>query len=407
MLSTTAEAVDIHQPRIWIKPHYSSFNGIRGVAVLTVFMAHFGGFWSPKISAFTWEGVDLFFVLSGFLITGILYDSLDTPSFFRNFYIRRALRIFPVFYALCILLLILTPLIHLHYSWTLFTFFLYIGNLLMPFIFPAHNPTVIWAYWKGSLTEVSNIGHFWSLCIEEQFYLLWPSVIWFVRDRKRLMRVCVVGIIVTLLGRFILREYFDRMLLLYWSTYTRCDTLLIGAWLALWLREYPLSLQALRRLSLYFFWVPVIIVLAVMSRFSHSYSDYLVFDNRFMCTFGYTLIALASAALLLRSLDDASLLSRVLRNPLLSGLGIISYGFYLFHMPMEAGLGLLSREHPQLRVFVPVIAFALTFTLAKLSFHFFETPFLRLKRVLAPQQMPIDAARAPITAHLHVAEPEV
>jgi len=74
---------------------------------------------------------------------------------------------------------------------------------------------------------------------------------------------------------------------------------------------------------------------------------------------------------------------------------------------MEAGLGLLSRVHPQLRVFVPLIAFALTFTLAKLSFHYFETPFLRLKRVLAPQQTPVNATGEPTTAHLHLAEPEV
>lgn len=407
MPSSSAEAVDIHQPRVWIKPYYSSFNGIRGVAVLMVFIAHYGSNWSEKISAFTWEGVDLFFVLSGFLITGILYDSLDTEHFFRNFYVRRALRIFPVFYALLILLLILTPLLHLQYSWTLFTFFLYIGNLLMPFLWPAHNPTVMWTHWNGTLIEAGNIGHFWSLCIEEQFYLLWPSVVWFVRDRKRLMQICFIGSIVTLLGRFILRQYFNRMLLVSWSTYTRCDTLLIGAWLALWLREQPLSLQTLRRLSLYFFWVPVIIILAVMSRFSHTYTDYLVFDNRFMCTFGYTLIALASAALILRSLDESSFLSRVLRNRFLSALGVISYGFYLIHMLPEAGFGLLARTYPQLRIYIPIIAFLFAFALAKLSFRYLETPFLRLKRVLAPQETPVAPDGNLTIAHLHVAEPEV
>jgi peptidoglycan/LPS O-acetylase OafA/YrhL len=184
-------ATDLNEPRSWIKPYYGSFNGIRGLAVLSVFFEHYATYvhLSP-LESFSWTGVDLFFVLSGFLITGILYDSLGGPRFFRNFYIRRALRIFPVFYGFFLLLFLLTPLLHLRYDVHLLSFFFYVGNLVTPLADLVHrNPTVIFMHRHGSTFAVCNIGHLWSLCVEEQFYLIWPAVVWFARDRRKLMTI--------------------------------------------------------------------------------------------------------------------------------------------------------------------------------------------------------------------------
>jgi len=92
-----------------IKPFYPALDGLRAIAILMVFAVHYGPFIRDfSLFKWGWVGVDLFFVLSGFLITGILYDTLHEPHFFRSFYIRRTLRIFPLFYGFWVLLLILS-----------------------------------------------------------------------------------------------------------------------------------------------------------------------------------------------------------------------------------------------------------------------------------------------------------
>jgi peptidoglycan/LPS O-acetylase OafA/YrhL len=194
MPTESAPSIPPHHPRTWIRPYYRSFNGIRGLAVLMVFFSHF--IWMvkfgriPLIERFLFVGVDLFFVLSGFLITGILFDSLEDPHYFRNFYVRRALRIFPLFYGIFLLLLILTPLMHLAYHADMLFGALYIENLTRPWlVFNQTYPMQIVLLHHGSRSTVAALGHFWTLCVEEQFYLIWPAVVWFVRDRLTLQRI--------------------------------------------------------------------------------------------------------------------------------------------------------------------------------------------------------------------------
>ena len=105
------------QARSLIKPHYPALNGMRGLAIIMVFTVHYGRYAvDPKWIWWLWTGVDLFFVLSGFLITGILYDSREEPRYFRNFYIRRALRIFPLYYGFFLLVYLLKPLLGLSFD---------------------------------------------------------------------------------------------------------------------------------------------------------------------------------------------------------------------------------------------------------------------------------------------------
>jgi len=382
-------------PRIWIRPYYASFNGLRGVAVFMVFLNHYGWFWSAeRVTGWLWIGVDLFFVLSGFLITGILYDSLEERRYFRNFYIRRALRIFPVFYGFFLLLFLLTPVFHFHYDKWLLAFVFYFGNFVVPFAdLVRHNPTVISVFHHGRSIEIGNIGPLWSLCVEEQFYLIWPAVVWLVRDRKHLMRLCVIVSIATLIGRCILLwAGLNRPYLLYWSIYTRCDTLLIGAWCALWLRGTPLSLKQLRRRSSYLFLASASALILALAWLHQGYV---------VPRFGYTLIALCSAAVLLQGLDDTSFISRVFRLRPVTALGVISYGFYFFHGIPGKPWHSLALDRPELKPVIPIAAFVATFVVAKLSFRYWETPFLRLKKVLAPQET--GHAHA---VRLHVPEPQ-
>jgi peptidoglycan/LPS O-acetylase OafA/YrhL len=287
---------DIDLPKLWIKPYYASFDGLRAVAVSLVFLCHYASFYRRDRLLFGlwgWVGVDLFFVLSGFLITGILYDSLHRPNYFRNFYVRRALRIFPIFYGFFLLLFLLTPALHLKWQWSVLSYFFYVGNLIVPFCdLRTNNPTLIMqAMPDHTLRYFCNIGYLWSLCVEEQFYLVWPAVIYFVRDRKTLLKICVGLIATTVIVRSAFRIHLDatinqHWLLFYWSTYFHSDGLLIGAFLALWLRTQKLSLRVLRRLSLWLFLVPAAIFFPgfLWTQFAHW--DVYFLQNAFMNTVG-------------------------------------------------------------------------------------------------------------------------
>jgi peptidoglycan/LPS O-acetylase OafA/YrhL len=399
--------VDPYIARHWIRPHYASFNGLRGVAVAMVFLCHYAGSPDSFTSNTLWVGVDLFFVLSGFLITGILFDSLESPRYFRNFYIRRALRIFPVFYGFFVLLFCLTPMLHLHFHWDLLTFSLYFGNLIIPFIdVSRHDPAVIWIVRPSHLLEVANIGHLWSLCVEEQFYLLWPAVVFWVRDRRRLMYLCVIASAITLGGRVYLVSHASVGALSYYvlhCTYTRCDSLLIGSWFALFLRGRALSRVHLRQLSAMLFWISLVVFVLGLAHWRGPGPIWGILYSPFTRTVGFTLIALAAAGVLLSALDDDHLISRALRNRLLSGLGVISYGFYFWHYIPFPLWQHLAELHPRLRDIIPPLAS--TTAVAWLSFKLLETPFLRLKKVLAPQISKEDTAATIDAYHLHVSEP--
>src|SRR4051812_8053988 len=187
-----------------LRPHFPGLDGLRGLAILMVMILHFGGtteqgmsglnLWFSRITGAGWCGVDLFFVLSGFLITGILYDAKGTPGGLRNFYARRVLRIFPLYYATLIVLFVILPLlapgpnpgldkVALHQGWL----WLYLSNFAAVFI--------------GDHTFAAGLvqaGHFWSLAIEEQFYLVWPLIVLTLR-RETLINICV-AVIVGVLG---------------------------------------------------------------------------------------------------------------------------------------------------------------------------------------------------------------
>lgn len=395
MASLTAD----DQPRIWIQKNYASFNGIRGLAVLLVFGSHF--LWIAPfyqlvyLQNFGFLGVELFFVLSGFLITGILYDVMDEPNYFRHFYIRRSLRIFPLFYGLYLVMAVLSPFLHLRFVGHVPAFLLYVGNLLPPFIHEGMgrlNSVRIPIH--GHWYTAASMGHFWSLCVEEQFYLLWPAVVLWVRSRVTLMRVCVLGMVVALAIRITLRTVFPQLAtdtdFIYDATYTRFDTLLVGAFLALYLRGNTLTRAQLHRASWWLIALPG--ALAFCGGMVH-FSIWNFQGSPFTQTIGFTLIALASAGVLLQSLDDTGRLSRFFRSRALARLGIVSYGFYVIH-----GLpGVLLHEldepihdwlHAQhaLRAGIFFGWLLLAWLLAECSFRLYEQPFLRLKNKLAPER---------------------
>jgi peptidoglycan/LPS O-acetylase OafA/YrhL len=378
-----------------LKPFYPALDGLRALAFLAVFLTHYGVVvcgW--PILQWGWAGVDVFFVLSGFLITGILYDTLHRRDFFRNFYIRRTLRIFPLFYGFWLLMLLLTPVLKVAWNRYDLAVALYIGNFfraggmlglhanpeLLKFLIGAEH---------GHHLQF-EIGPLWSLCVEEQFYLVWPAVVWAVRSRRKLLVICATVIVV----EPFLRELYWHLWpssaqagAIYFNTFTRIDTLLMGAAIALWLRG-PHAPEARVRGAAYVFTLAPLPVLALLVHGTHAPPMTGWTGNHVVATIGLTLIAFFSAGLLMLAALPGTWLYRALRIAPLTYIGRISYGLYFFHaLPINIfiNLGLASPQHHYIRMLFLPITFAYAFLAAWLSFRYLESPFLRLKDRLAPR----------------------
>jgi peptidoglycan/LPS O-acetylase OafA/YrhL len=186
--------------------HMPRLDGLRGIAIILVMFFHLV-FFRPacgvdhlfhRFTQYGWTGVDLFFILSGFLITGILLDAKGAPNYFRNFYVRRCLRILPLYYAFVIGLIFLYPLAGPHFRAE--------RDVLV-----ANQPwlwthTINWLVAKtGSFTSRTTLGTggFWSLAIEEQYYLVWPVMV-LLLSRRALFRTCIGLAVFSIAIRFVM-----------------------------------------------------------------------------------------------------------------------------------------------------------------------------------------------------------
>lgn len=365
------------------KTRLPALDGIRALAILLVFFRHYGGGSHGGILLKTlnvlrqqgWVGVDLFFVLSGFLITGILYDTRDDSHFFGRFYARRSLRIFPIFYLLALILLALTPILQYQWQWLHLTFLVYLGNF-----FGNYNFTLYEIMSRNHPLAQTSISHFWSLCVEEQFYLIWPFVVWLVRDRIKLLWTAAGLSVATLALRCAFYWYSPHMAET-WILRTlpfRIDTLLCGAMLALLLRgpnadRYQRSCRWLFLASLACI-VPIFALTA----------DY---NSPWVLTIGLTLIALASTGLIGTTVKTGTPEFRIFSFRPFLILGKYSYGFYIYHLLFRTAwvqlLVLMSKKTHSLAIAGIVElsgVFITTFVVSKLSYDLFEVRFLRFKK---------------------------
>lgn len=348
-------------------------DGLRGIAILMVMIHRFwprtGVGLGADVAGAGWIGVDLFFVISGFLIAGILLDTKGEPGYFRNFYARRVLRIFPLYY----LFVIGTLVAFSHnaefrqHAGSPFWYLAYLGNI--PESLLGHDPPYF-------------LAPVWSLAIEEQFYLTFP---WIVRllGRRGLTIALVAMIIIAPIIRFITMEMWpDHERVQYLFTLCRIDTIAIGCLLAVVVRTVDVDKWREHAKFVAVGLLPSIVVLAIASRLDRR--------SEFDRVFGYTIVAIGCAAivsLVILSRDQRSTFP--LRMKWLTYLGKLCFGLYLLHRPADTIVTALAhRAHfdHELWLLIPKIGVAIAF--ASISWRFIERPFLRLKGKFATARHP-------------------
>ncbi len=327
-----------------------ALDGVRALAVLGVLCCHL------DLLSGGYIGVDVFMVLSGFLITALmLAERAATGTIsIRDFYLRRALRLLPAF-----LLYVAVGAVMAWLKASPAQREAFAGNALSA-IFYVNN------YYRVAHPNGGGawFGHVWSLSIEEQFYLLWPPCLIALAPRKHMLS-WILGAILVLTGwRALLALHEATHARIYFALDTRADALLIGCALGV-LRErgYP----RVAKLGL-----PALLGLFAIAFSAPELTSRLTWLDRG----GDSLVALL-AALVLLSIDRAEAWTRVLAP--LAPLGRVSYGFYLWHYPVSAIV--LAKLMPRVGVAASLlIATAATLAVAALSFRFVEQPIQRLKR---------------------------
>jgi peptidoglycan/LPS O-acetylase OafA/YrhL len=362
--------------------HFVPLDGLRGLAILLVLLLHFttdmtppnGSVASSVRSAFQvgWIGVDLFFVLSGFLITGILVDNKGSGRYFSAFYARRALRILPVYFLAVFAAFHLLPRFFQGFDAggmrTEAAFWLFLQNF------------------KELPYQLSRtVGHFWSLAIEEQFYLMWPLVV-FLTSPGKARRIALATVVLSPIVRFVALQGGVPGSSVYHYTPFRLDGLATGAFIALSMRD-PAARATLERWSRA---VGVVALAAALVLYGPLHMpEALALKLDF--SIGFSSLCVGFGALLTRVLlaRTDSRLARVLSSRGLVTLGTYSYAMYLVHVPLLRVVSKVAvppqwpgaERFPLLWVIgYTAVLGLLTLAAAMVSWHLCEKHFLALKR---------------------------
>jgi len=345
-------------------------DAVRGIAILVVMVHNLHGFYYPPFSyvaRYGWMGVDLFFVLSGFLITGILLDSKPSKDYFRNFYARRCLRIWPLYYSMMVVMFVIIPLVRPQDAAELFRR----SSPWWSYLFFFQNFLV-----RIPALAIGPLGVSWSLAVEELYYLIWPVFVRFLSvSRLQILAWAIV------LFSPVLRLFFDwHHWLIYSNPFCRLDGMMAGALLALLVRK-PEFVPA-RFLKTAWIVLPAAGMLAIATD---------LHDSRWIT---FSMDASASAALIYLALFSTSAwIKAFFTNRFLMFTGTISYGLYFIHkLPHDFVKTVnVAATHPTI-AFWGVMAGS--YLLAIASWHLLEMPFLKLKRFF--ESKPVAAGDSPV-----------
>jgi peptidoglycan/LPS O-acetylase OafA/YrhL len=346
-----------------------------------VLMVHFIGDSRPdtvaekvivQLMSYGAMGVDLFFVLSGFLITGILYDSKKKAAYFRNFYARRVLRIFPLYYAVLFIGLIIVPHIaevprlgtavaHQVWLWS------YCAN--------------VWLAISGNWEALPIYSHFWSLAVEEHFYFVWPLIVYFLDGRRLKLAAIAIAVGATLL-RIGMVACGANELSIYTLTPGRLDALALGGLMAIVAREEG-GISRLTRLIVRAFVVGSIFIIA-----SFIFTRMVPAWRLALHEIRQTAFAIAFCAVLMSALAGPLLIRRVFESQIMVFFGKYSYGLYVFHFLLAYYLihyrteDIVARwvgSHTLAVFLQAAFGIGLSVVVSLLSYHSFEKHFLKLK----------------------------
>ena len=367
--------------------HIPQLDGLRGIAILTVVWHNVsageygdGGILGNMVNLIVnsgWAGVQLFFVLSGFLITGLLLDEKGQPHHLRNFFMRRVLRIFPLYY----LVLGASLLAGFIFGWDQY----WMGGYREYGIW-------YWAYlsnWVSVWGDITGFSHFWSLAVEEQYYLLWPACV-LLLSMKSLLRLCLALVLSALAFRIAVCALYPDMAhdMAYQFTCARWDALAIGGICAVLIRHASLG-DRVPRLSRV--WVLAAITYAL---------GYIAIYHNFAPTppgvgaLNQTLSAVGFGGWLLLSIGVPRTKlghwnQRVLILPWLRLVGKYSYAIYIFHLPVKVISAPLWRHYEEQfgilggavnTTIYALLVFALSYIMALISWQLVEKPLLKWKR---------------------------
>lgn len=341
--------------------------------MLVVFFHNFG---FANYFYFGWLGVDLFFVLSGFLITEILLQTVGDKSYLKNFYVRRTLRIFPLYYLVLIISIFILPKVPtLH------------DNL----DYYVQNQVWLWTYLQNWLfiikkpEDTNFLVHLWSLAVEEQFYLVWPWVILWIRKPKLLL-VLVGALLILVIWLRIWLWLNNIEALNYFNpyTFTRIDGICIGCMLAL---IKAINFNIIRKYSTLF-----VLILSILNFIFYFLNKAHSFSFPYFPFFGFTSFAIVFAFLVYEAITEKNkLINFIFTLSPLRFFGKISYGFYVFHWPIYLGLFpkisfLLNKkmdmEISYAQIISAIIATSLGLLVSVISYYSFEMKFLKLKNRL-------------------------
>lgn len=317
--------------------------------------------------------MDLFFVLSGFLITNILISTQTQPGFLKKFYARRTLRIFPLYYLTLVIFLILVPLFKINieglnyflknqvWFWVYFQNWLFIAK-------PPHNNLLL--------------THLWSLAVEEQFYLIWPFIILIVKNTKSLFLFMFLLLLTIIALRYFIWMYkIENFAYFNLYTFSRIDGICIGSMLALF--------RKINKKALYKFTPVIVFTLAGLNFLFYFFNRQAQFSLPFMAIIGYTTFAALFGFLINEGVEENNKVIKIIfTNRILRFFGRISYSLYVFHWPLHLltfpillnWLSSYISNSNFLQIGGAIITTLAGIGLSIISYYYFELPFLRLKK---------------------------
>lgn len=367
--------IDLKRPlSLWNKPvtidyvpgtYVKEFDGWRGVGILFVVLAHY---FTTYFSG-SWVFMEMFFVMSGFLITGILLDSKHKKHYYKGFILRRVFRVFPLYYLCLLILFFAVPAswadlsyYKSHQVW----FWTYLEN---------------WLYSVDGWPQVKALHHFWSLAIEEQFYIIWPLVVWLFSP-KGLVRFCIFLFLFSIAFRNAGMHLGFVMPFPYVATFGRMEGIVLGAIIAVLARTQKQILEK--------YTYPLTILSGILGLLCFCVAGGMSFDLPVHYTVNYTLVDIFFAGMIVMTLCSQELIrfKKILNMQLFKMLGVMSYCIYIFHYPIKVIIqdrfqpyfeGQTGSEN-MAKLICVAIAFVITVPVVYVLHKKVEVPMWKLKK---------------------------